>query len=426
MKTYFKKLIVRLLWKQVERLRKKHKPLVIAVAGSIGKTGTKRAIAQVLSQQMKVQWQDGNYNEVISIPLIFFGQSMPHIFNPLGWLKVFLATESQIRRTYPYEVVVVEVGAGAPGTFAELRTFFRADYGVLTAITPEHMEQFDDVDDVASEELQLESIVDTLLLDVDSVDKKYHQKLVDPLTYGSGPTDCRYTAKKIADLKREVVLTLKDGRAFTVNTPIIGKQGLPAMAAAALLADQLELTELEIKRGLAKLEPYAGRMQILKGEKNSILIDDTYNASPEAVRAALDTLYELKAGQKIAILGQMNELGEHSRKLHEEVGAYCDPKQLELVVTIGEDANKYLAPAAQKKGCKIMRCPSPHHAADVVRITLKENAIVLAKGSQNGVFAEEALRELLADPADAKKLVRQSRAWQRIKVAQFADHNETI
>ena len=394
--------------------------MVVAVAGSIGKTGTKRAVAEVLSQQMKVRWQDGNYNDIISIPLIFFGQTMPHLLNPFGWARVLIASERQIRGQYPYLAVVVEVGAGEPGTFDELEHYFRADYGVLTAITPEHMENFKDLDHVAHEELKLSDIAETILVDTDFVDKKYRNELADPLTYGQGISDCRYSPRPLSkNNKRPVVFTLKSGGSFNIETDIIGKQGLPAMAAAVLLANQLELTSTEISRGLKKIQPFTGRMRLLDGINDSQLIDDTYNASPEAMKAALDTLYEIQGTQKIAILGQMNELGKHSKKLHTEIGEYCNPKQLALVVTIGDDANKYLASAAEKKGCKIMRCPSPYHAADVVRITLKKGAIVLAKGSQNGVFAEETLKELLANPEDASKLVRQSDYWMRRKQDNF-------
>ncbi len=160
----------------------------------------------------------------------------------------------------------------------------------------------------------------------------------------------------------------------------------------------------------------------IAGKKQSLIIDDTYNASPEAVIAALDTLYELPAKQKIALMGQMNELGKHSRTLHEEVGKHCDPKHLDLVVTLGRDANTYLAAAAEKRGCKVMRCPSPYHAADVIRPLLKKDTVILAKGSQNGVYAEEAVKALLADHRDVKKLVRQSRQWLKVKEQQFREH----
>lgn len=420
MKHRLKHLITKLLWWQVSRLRATHDPKVVIVAGSIGKTGTKRAVAQVLEQQMKVQWQDGNYNELISIPMVFFGKSMPHLLNPFGWLRVFISNELAVRSSYPYEVVVLEVGAGEPGAFEEIKQYLRADYGVLTAITPEHMENFANLEAVAEEEMQVSELVDTLLYDKDCVPRRFSKNLVDGLSYGSSNADAVYrTGKLNEDYTRKIVIELSGGGTFPFKTKLLGKQSIPALAAAALLANILELSEKEIKQGLESIEAFPGRMQVLDGLQGSIIIDDTYNASPEAVKAALDTLYEMKATQKIAILGQMNELGRHSESLHTEVGEYCDSGQLDLVVTIGDDANKYLAAAAEKKGCKIMRCPSPQHAADVVGITLKKEAVVLAKGSQNGVFAEEAVKELLANPDDAKKLVRQSKGWLRLKESQF-------
>jgi UDP-N-acetylmuramoyl-tripeptide--D-alanyl-D-alanine ligase len=161
-------------------------------------------------------------------------------------------------------------------------------------------------------------------------------------------------------------------------------------------------------------------MQILPGIKNSTLIDDTYNSSPVAVRAALDVLYAGDAPQRIAILGGMNEMGDYSPQAHKEVGAYCDPKKLDWVVTIGPDAKQYLAPAAKEQGCQVKSFLSPYDAGHFVAGLLKESAVVLAKGSQNRVFAEESLKELLANPEDASKLVRQSRHWQDVKAKQFS------
>ena len=91
------------------------------------------------------------------------------------------------------------------------------------------------------------------------------------------------------------------------------------------------------------------------------------------------------------------------------------------MVTIGDDANNYLAKVAEKRGCKVMRTPSPYHAADIVKPLLSKDTIVLVKGSQNGVFAEEAVKDLLANHKDSNKLVRQSRAWLKIKQRKFSD-----
>ncbi len=122
-------------------------------------------------------------------------------------------------------------------------------------------------------------------------------------------------------------------------------------------------------------------------------------------------LYGMEAPQKIAILGNMNELGRLSPDAHREIGGLCDPAQLDIVVTIGPDANAYLAPAAAANGCKVKTFDTPYAAGEYLKSRVKRGAIIFAKGSQNKVFAEEAIKLLLADPQDAAKLDRQSAYW---------------
>ena len=104
---------------------------------------------------------------------------------------------------------------------------------------------------------------------------------------------------------------------------------------------------------------------------------------------------------------------------HQAVGEYCDPAKLDLVVTIGNDAKELLAPFARASGCTVHSFKSPYDAGDFVKEQLKKGAAILAKGSQNGVFAEEALKPLLAKPADSAKLVRQSKSWLQNKADQI-------
>lgn len=421
MKKLFKSLIIWALWGQVDRLRAKHSPVVVGVAGSIGKTGTKRAIATVLSEGKKVQWQDGNYNDIVSVPLIFFGQDMPSLLNPFGWAKVLIANERQIRGIYPYEIVVLEIGTDYEGNIDLFLPRLKVDYGVLTAIAAEHLVNFTDMGAVATEELKLAEIAETVLVNVEEVDATYIKRIDSALTYGTDAKDCHISAGKLSkDFKRPAVFTVREpSMRASVKTRMIGQQNLPGMAAAVLLATQLGLSQKQIQKGLVAVQPFPGRMQLLLGKKQSLLIDDTYNASPEAVKAALDTLNEINATQKIAVLGQMNELGKFSKELHIEVGKYCKSSELDLVVTIGADANSYLAEAAEKAGCKVVRCPSPYHAADVIKPLLKKGTVVLIKGSQNGVFAEETTKELLQRKSDTKRVVRQGKKWMNIKTKQF-------
>src|SRR5690606_11132187 len=104
---------------------------------------------------------------------------------------------------------------------------------------------------------------------------------------------------------------------------------------------------------------------------------------------------------------------------HRDVGSQCDPDKLDVVITVGADAGKFLAPAARKRGCNVQSFVSPYDAGKYARSILKEGAVVLAKGSQNRVFTEEALKSLLAQKSDMSKLVRQSASWMKIKLRQF-------
>jgi len=157
-----------------------------------------------------------------------------------------------------------------------------------------------------------------------------------------------------------------------------------------------------------------GRMNILRGVEDSIIIDDTYNSSPVAASAALQSLYSLQAPERIAILGSMNELGATSAAEHEKLGNLCDPNMLSWVITIGEEAEKYLAPAARSRGCQVKSFKRAIDAGAFAHSVLEKGAAVLAKGSQGGVYAEEAVK-ILCVMSEESELVRQSPEWIKIK-----------
>lgn len=416
-----KKLVVAVLGWQVRRLYKKNSFKVVAVAGSLGKTSTKLAISQVLGDKYKIRHQEGNYNDILTVPLIFFGHATPSLFNPFSWLVIFWRNEAQLRKKYPYEVVVVEVGTDGPGQIVGYGRYLKADIGVLTAIAPEHMEFFDDVDAVADEELQIVNLSEKLVVNSDFVETKYLSKIKNPVTtYSTKNTaDIRLKNVKFDGFSADFDVLENNALLLSAQHEAVAEPRLYAVAAAIAVARQLGLEPKGIKAGLDNLKPVAGRMQRLDGVNGSVIIDDTYNASPPAMKAALDTLYRLDAAQKIAVLGNMNELGSYSQEAHEEIGSYCDPKKLDLVITLGPDANKYLVPTAEAKGCKVQQFDDPYSVGDYLKPIIKNGALVLVKGSQNRVFAEETVKLLLADPKDAKKLVRQSDDWLKIKDKAF-------
>lgn len=408
---------------QVRQLRRRHHFKVVAVAGSVGKTSTKLAIADLLGQTLRVRHQTGNYNDRVTVPLVLFGQNEPSLFNIFAWLKVFTDNQTSLAFPYHYDVVVVELGTDGPGQMQQF-AYIKPDITVVTAISPEHMEYFGNLDAVAAEELAVFDYSKQLLVNADDIAGQYlagrnfHE-------YSLVSQQASYfAAVKPNGLEGQKLDIVMPNGTFTAEVQYVGKQGAKFALAAAAVADMLAVKVQDISVGLPQLSHFAGRMQVLPGIKKSTLIDDTYNASPLAACAALDVLYAAKTTQRIAILGSMNELGNYSQPAHEEVGGYCDPKKLDLVVTIGQDAKAWLAPAAVAKGCVVKSFASPYDAGKFVLKELKAGAVVLAKGSQNGVFAEEALKPLLADPADASKLVRQSKYWLKRKSQQFPTRSE--
>lgn len=413
LKQYLKEIVVFLEYRFVRKLLKHNKSLkIVAVSGSIGKTSTKRAIAIVLSEKYKVQWQDGNYNDIVSVPMVFFGQSMPSLFNPIAWTGRLIQMQKMVK-SYPYEIVVLELGTDGPGQIKRFKDYFSNDIAVITPIAPEHMEYFESIDQVAREEISISDFSKRII--VHESLKKSYDKLIDKkyLTYGESKSSDAYISGE-----HDTWIQTSSER-YKVSSDIIGRHQKINLSAACLVAENFGLSKADIESGLAKIKPLAGRMNKLKGINSSVIIDDTYNSSPKAVEAALATLKVIDSDQKIAVLGNMNELGYDSPGLHREVGKLCSPDYIDLLITIGADSNRYLAEEAESNSCKVMKFNSPFKVGQYLKDNISPNAVVLLKGSQNGVFLEEAIKSILADPNDESKLVRQSKYWLKKKKAMF-------
>ncbi|MDB5178711.1 MAG: UDP-N-acetylmuramoyl-tripeptide--D-alanyl-D-alanine ligase [Patescibacteria group bacterium] len=431
MKARLRRLTASLFEFQTRRLLKTHQFKIVAVSGAVGKTSTKIAIATMLRQKYRVLVQQGSFNDEIGLPLACFDLGLPgNILNPFSWLGVLFRMEQALHRPYPYDVLVIEVGTDAPGEVPHTLSYLRPHIGVVTAVVPEHMEYFKTLDAVAHEELALVAGSERAIVNYDDVAAKYRHKYVEPqpghLYYGlDAKADYRIELSGTDPVNGTTGTLLKSGHARVTgaNFALYGRHSAKAAAAAYAVADLLGLTKAEIEQGLASLKPVHGRMNPLPGRNGSTIVDDTYNSSPEALAAALDALAKAPiTGRRIAILGSMNELGADAPRYHQEAGTAA--AGLDLLITVGDLANKYLGPAAVAAGLDPTRsrpADSPYAAGDYLNLILQPGDIVLAKGSQNRVFVEEALKSLLADPADASQLVRQSPAWMRLKAKQFPD-----
>ncbi len=413
LKNTAKSAVVHISWFFARLYIHKYKPIIIGVTGSVGKTGTKRAIAHMLTTEKRVAWQDGNYNDIVTVPLVFFGLNQPSLFNPLAWVFAFVRMIKLLTQRTGAEVVVLELGTDAPGQISQFGKHLMLDYAVVTAISPEHMENFGNIQAVADEELTVLRFSRTSFVDY-SIIKNGFIKNGAVQSYGTSEL------ATVCYRFEENNLTIKTGRSEIIASPsLIGDHQNAALAVAAALAQTVGISDKSIAGAIHSLQPMPGRMQPLSGKDGSLIIDDTYNASPIAIQAALEYLYARKQKHKIAVIGNMNEMGDLSADLHTELANDKRLKNLDLIITIGSDANKYFAVAARKHGCNVRTYDSPVAIGEYLSDQKLANTALLFKGSQNGVFLEEAIKPILANSDDSKKLVRQSDYWLRIKQKQF-------
>lgn len=423
----FKSLIQSKLEKSVTHYFQKHPEVkLVVVAGSVGKTSTKVAIATVLNEKYRVRLHEGNHNSEVSAPLAMLGVDFPtSLRNPLQWVRVLQAVKARINSPTDVDVIIQEIGTEHSGEIPHFGTYLNPDIAVISAISPEHMEFFKTMDAVAQEELSAANFSKLALINRDDIPSEYAKYITNSNldTYGTSANAEYHFIEQTFDLQHGhvghfVAPEWSEGVEATIR--VVGEHNVRPAIAAGAVGVKLGMNAEEIARGLEKVHAVAGRMNMLQGLENSTILDDSYNSSPLAATSALQALYSLTAPIKIAVLGSMNELGETSIAEHQTIGKLCDPVQLAWVITVGDEAEKYLAPAAKSRGCSVMSFKTALQAGAFVHKVLETSAVVLFKGSQGGIYLEEAIKVILHNTEDEAQLVRQSPAWMVIKEQFFA------
>lgn len=408
------------------------KPEIIAVTGNVGKTSTKEAIAAVLSKIKRVRSGKGNLNNEFGVPLTIIGDWADDYYESgnsfLFWSKVLFMSFLKffLAKNYP-EILVLEFGADKPDDIGCLVGNYKPKIGVITAVgeIPVHIEFFTSREGLAREKSKLISalsIADHAILNHD-----------DPVVYEMKEK----TKAKIMSYGFSDGATIKlsnfdfrldndnkpDGIGFKVNygantsVPFkiygsLGKSQALAVGAAVCIGVIYGMHLIEISEALTDYRGPKGRMRILKGIKNSTIIDDTYNSAPSSAHLALETLNTLPAQRKIAILGDMLELGKYTIEAHEEMGNLAG-RMANILVTVGARA-KFAAYSAgnQMDGNDIYSFVNSNSAKVKVQELIQEGDLILVKGSQ-GMRMEKIVEEIMAEPLRKKELlVRQSKIWQ--------------
>jgi UDP-N-acetylmuramoyl-tripeptide--D-alanyl-D-alanine ligase len=425
----FKSFIQRKLESYVRAYLSTHLDIkVVMVTGSVGKTSTKIAIATVLAEKFRVRLHEGNHNAELSAPLAILGIEYPDSIRNIGaWLAVFSAARQRIRNPSDVDIIIQEIGSDRIGQVPHAGTYITPDIAVITAVSPEHMEYFGTIEEVAKEELAAANFAKQALINRDDIDGRFATYLTSKniSTYGSSAAAEYYFV--------DSDFTVNDGYTGTfvakewddpvpATIRVLGEHSTRPAIAAAAVAVALGLSASQVSAGLSRIRAVNGRMNVLRGIKNTMLIDDTYNSSPLAASSALKALYGVNVPQKIAILGSMNELGESSAAEHTALGTLCDPNQLAWVITVGDQAQRYIAPAAKANGCQVKSFKTALQAGAFLHTVIESHAALLFKGSEGKIYLEEAVKMVLHTSADEHYLVRQSAAWQKQKTAFFSSN----
>ncbi|MEK7520597.1 MAG: UDP-N-acetylmuramoyl-tripeptide--D-alanyl-D-alanine ligase [Patescibacteria group bacterium] len=392
----------------------KFEPEIIAITGSVGKTSAKEAVRAVVSEIKPARTTAGNFNNEIGVPLTILSGS-ENIGGKFFWGAVISFSIVRLllpRRLFKYpEMLVLEYAADKPGDVKYLLEIARPKIGVVTAVgeIPPHVEFYSGPDAVAREKSKLIediSVAGFALLNYDEqavIDMKERSR-AKIMTFGFGEgSDVRISAfenRSENGAPEGVSFKLEHGGSFvpTRLDGVFGKTHAYAAAAAACVGLISGLNLVKISEALLDYRSPKGRMAILAGIKGSFIIDDSYNASPLSVHSALDALKELKAARKIAVLGDMLEIGQYSIQAHETVGRLA-AKSADILVTVGAAA-KLIAESAAKTGMpkeNVVSFDTAEEAGRAVQDFLRPKDVVLIKASR-AVGLDKVVEEIKAAP----------------------------
>lgn len=406
----------------------KYKPQVVMVTGSVGKTSTKDAVAAVLSEKFYVRKTEKSQNSEFGVPLTIIGAKNQWT-NAFGWLGVIQEAIALLVMPNHYpKMLVLEVGADHPGDLDRILKIVTPDAVVVTLLPeiPVHVEAYATPAEVREEEFIPATALPAGAPLIINANDHYAFDLAARTqarvyTFGvSTDADIAVTDGQ-AWIENDVPIGMRAKVSIEgMNYPLsirdsFGQSQFFAPAAAIATGIAFDMKPQEAMRGLEWYVTPPGRGRLFKGIKSTVLIDDSYNASPVAVSAALQSLAFLSQGKrKVAILGDMLELGRYSLEEHVRIGALAG-KSADVLITVGSRA-KTIGHAAIEQGMSegdVYHFANSFDAAEAVPELLDEGDIVLLKGSQSGVRLERIVKALLADSSQIQYLVRQESEWQK-------------
>lgn len=427
MKPLLKTIIVAVLTFEAKIILKKYKPKIVAVTGSVGKTSTKDAVYEVLATSFIVRKSEKSYNSEIGIPLTILGCSNAW-GSPIRWIRNIVSGAMLIllRSHYP-QWLVLEVGLDKPGDIRDVSAWLHPDIVVITKFgdVPAHVEFFPSPAAIIEEKSLLIGALKkegALILNRDDEQVFAQKQKSKSMVFTFGFSDDASIAASHDEIEydregksRGTIFKINyNGNVLPVRLPdVLGRHYIYSALAALCAGEFLKINMITMIEALAAFKTPPGRSRLIPGIKDTYIIDDTYNSSPVAAEAALATLFQFKSPKRrIAVLGDMLELGKYTIDEHKRIGGIAG-KICDILLCVGVRA-RYMAEGAQNAGLSeknIFQFDDAHEAGKFLEQMLQSGDVVLVKGSQS-MRMERVVEEVMAHPEDKEKLlVRQEEEW---------------
>ncbi|MBE4909678.1 UDP-N-acetylmuramoyl-tripeptide--D-alanyl-D-alanine ligase [Bacillus luteolus] len=348
---------------------------VIGITGSNGKTTTKDIVASIMGTTYKVLKTEGNLNNHYGLPLTI------------------------LRLEEDTEVAVLEMGMSGRGEIELLTKIAQPDAAIITNIGEAHLLDLGSRDGIADAKFE---IIDglkeggTIIYDGDEtlLNERVMGKSINTITFGSH-SDCTYVPVSIKQENDVTYFTINKYPDTEIHMPILGKHNVFNALAGIAVAEYFNVSLENIQKGLKQLKVSNMRLEVIEGKNGSKIINDAYNASPTAMKAAIDLVQNLKGySRKVVVLGDMLELGPNEEKYHYEIGELLKPNFVDYVVTFGE-LSKHIAEGARVsfEPDKVKAYTNKTNLIEDLKKIVSANDLILVKGSR-GMRLEEVVMEL--------------------------------
>ncbi|MDP2103623.1 MAG: UDP-N-acetylmuramoyl-tripeptide--D-alanyl-D-alanine ligase [Candidatus Gracilibacteria bacterium] len=420
-----KRIILQLLAQLAKKIIKRHRPYIVAVTGTVGKTTATNFVYDFLHALYgdRVYISPYNYNGEYGVPFTIFQVQSPYR-NPFLWVWVFIKGFLMLfARTYP-GYIVLEYGIDRENEMDFLVDIARPDLSIILNISKNHVVSFPVFSKYIKEKMKIATGSKKLIVNTD--DKNIMSHLGDIPTqkevigYGIKNQEGEFYAKDIeAGLEQLSFTLVYKGEAYEMSYPLIGEYQAYNILPVFAVGIGLGIDIPTIRELLADIHPQKGRGSILKGVRESIIVDGSYNGGFNSISGGITYLKKLdKEYNKILFIGDMRELGEESKALHTEIAESIVAAGIQWVVLVGEEMKHYVYPILLEHlgADNVFAFLNSRLAGEKVRdiimgIENEEKTVVFVKGSQNSIYLEEGIKEFLYDLRDVEKLCRQDSHW---------------